>query len=102
MTRAILALLLLATAASAQTYRIRVTDPDGNVSTSTIAASNRVALVSAWLNDGSVALGTNLAERLAARLEAHALTTAREHRVATVRARVQAEVAAAISASEAE
>ena len=37
MTRAILAMLLLATAASAQ-YRIRVTDPDGNVSTATIAA----------------------------------------------------------------
>ena len=77
--KTIIAIILLAAVAASAQYRIRVTDPDGNVSTATIAATGRVAKVSALVDDGMAALGTNRAERLAVWLEAQVVTNAIDH-----------------------
>lgn len=101
MNKIITALAIFAAAvlaATAQTYRIRVTDPDGNVATATIAATGRVALVSAWVDDAMAALGTNRAEKLAAHLETVARAAAIGHRLEARRAAARAAYDAAVNA----
>lgn len=102
MRNLIIGIVLAAVATSAQTYRIRVTDPDGNAATATIAASNRVAKVSALIDETMPDGGTNRAERLVAHIEKATLKAAHDHKVETVRAHAQAAAAAAVSAAEAE
>ena len=92
-----IATVAIATVASAQ-WRIRVTDPDGNVATATIG-TNKSAHINAWVDETFAQdSGTSRAARVSVMLEGVVRGNAAQHAREKVRAAKRAEADAAADA----
>lgn len=66
--------------ASAQFYRIRITDPTGNVAQENISGTNTIVILTTFIETHLKSLGSNNAERLASFCKSYCIEEARNKR----------------------